>query len=273
MPASPAPSVLITGASSGIGAATAHRLLSAGWRVVAAARQLEPMAPLAARGATVLPLDLADPASCGALAAAVGERIGPLDALVNNAGFGLVGALETMPLERARAIFNVNVFGLMDLTQRLLPAMRERGRGRIINISSIAGRWVTPGSGWYGASKFALEALSDGLRLELAPFGLQVVVIEPGLIGTDFAARVEPSFQETKACPVYGPMMARVREGWRSVYRGASSPDTVAATVQTALTAPRPQARYLCGHRAGSVLVQRVLPTALWDRLLSLQML
>jgi short-subunit dehydrogenase len=266
------PSVLITGASSGIGAVAADHLLSRGWRVLAAARRIEAMAPLAERGAELLYLDIADPQSRSALAAQVGERVGALDALVNNAGFGEVGPLETMPLERARAIFEVNVFGLMGLTQQLLPAMRERGNGRIVNVSSIAGRWVSPGSGWYGASKHALEALSDALRLELHGFGLQVVLIEPGLIATDFAAVADPSIQQAQACSIYGAMMRKVRAGWTSVYRGASSPLLVARTIETALTAPRPRARYLVGHQSVSVVASRVLPTRLWDLLVRSQM-
>ncbi|WP_241518147.1 MULTISPECIES: SDR family NAD(P)-dependent oxidoreductase [Cyanobium] len=192
----PAPTVLVTGASSGIGAATARLLLERGWRVFAAARRLEAMEPLAALGAEVMALDLSDEHSRRELAEQLTAKVGALDALVNNAGFGEVGPLETLPLDRARAIFEVNVFGLMGLTQQLLPAMRERGRGRIVNISSIAGRWVSPGSGWYGASKFALEALSDALRLELKAFGVSVVVVEPGVIATDFANVAAPRSRE-----------------------------------------------------------------------------
>jgi NADP-dependent 3-hydroxy acid dehydrogenase YdfG len=264
--------VLVTGASGGIGAATVQRLLRQGWRVFAAARRLEAMAPLAAAGAEVLPLDITEAGSRQAVATAVTERVGALDALVSNAGFGEVGALETMELERARAIFEVNVFGLMGLTQLLLPAMRERRRGRLIQVSSIAGQWVTPGSGWYAASKFALEALSDGLRLELAAFGLQVVVVEPGLIATEFATVAAPSIDRARACPVYGGMMQRVRQGWDAVYRGASPPEVVAAAIDRALTAPHPPARILCGHRAESVIARRLLPTPLWDRIIRSQM-
>lgn len=271
--ASPSPgTVLITGASAGIGASTAQLLLERGWRVVAAARRLEAMAPLAERGALVLPLDVGDPASRQQLAEAVQAQAGPLDALVNNAGFGEVGPLETMPLEQARALFEVNVFGLMGLTQLLLPAMRERGRGRIVNISSISGRWAMPGSGWYCASKFAVEALSDSLRLELRSFGLEVVVIEPGLIATDFPEVADPSLQRDLAHPVYGRMMGRVRRGWQEAFRGASDPLTVARTIETALTVRRPRARYLCGHRASSVPASQLLPTRVWDWLIHSQM-
>ena len=261
MPSPHPGSVLITGASSGIGAATARLLLERGWRVIAAARRIEAMEPLLASGALVLPLDLGDAEARRQLVERVEAEVGVPDALVNNAGFGEVGPLETMPLERARALFEVNVFGLMGLTQLLLPAMRERGRGRIVNVSSIAGRWVTPGSGWYGASKFAVEALSDGLRLELTPFGIDVVVIEPGLIASDFAQVADPSLQRDLAHPVYGRMMAKVRAGWQEAFRGASAPLTVARTIETALTEARPRPRYLCGHRSSSVHASRILPT------------
>ena len=268
----PSPTVLVTGASSGIGAATARLLLERGWHVFAAARRIEAMEPLAAMGAEVLALDLSDARSRRELAEQLTAKVGALDALVNNAGFGEVGPLETMPLDRARAIFEVNVFGLMGLTQELLPAMREQGRGRIVNVSSIAGRWVSPGSGWYGASKFALEALSDALRLELKAFGLRVVVVEPGLIATDFADVAAPSIEQSLSCSTYGDMMRAVRKGWDSVYRGASPPLEVARTIERALTDQNPPARYLCGHQSASVIASRILPTRLWDSLIRSQM-
>jgi len=267
------PSVLVTGASSGIGAATASLLLDRGWRVFAAARRLEPMAALEAQGAELFKLDLSNNQSRSAIATELQSRVGALDALVNNAGFGEVGPLETMELERARAIFDVNVFGLMGLTQLLVPAMRQRGCGRIVNVSSIAGRWVTPGSGWYGASKFALEALSDALRLELKSFGLQVVIVEPGLIATNFGAIAFPSMEKALECNIYGKMMRNVRAGWERVYQGASSPLLVAQTIENALTKTKPAPRYRCGHQAISVLASELLPTSIWDRLISAQML
>ncbi len=241
------PSVLVTGASSGIGAATASLLLDRGWRVFAAARRLELMAPLATQGAELLTLDLSNAESRSGLAAQIANRVGALD--------------------------EVNVFGLIGLTQLLLPAMRERGRGRVINVSSIAGHWVTPGSGWYGASKFALEALSDALRLELKSFGLQVVVVEPGLIATNFGAVAFPSMQKALECNIYGQMMRNVRAGWEKVYQGASSPIVVAQTIENALTKPKPAARYRCGHQSISVLASELLPTRVWDRFISAQML
>ena len=162
--------VLITGASSGIGKASAHLLLSQGWKVIAAARTTEAMIDLRESGAEVLPLDISDIRSRQRLATQIHQKFGALDAIVNNAGFGEVGPIETMPIQTAQNLFDVNVFGLIGLTQLLLPDMRKRGKGTVINLSSIAGRFVTPGAGWYVASKFAVEALSDALRLELHQF-------------------------------------------------------------------------------------------------------
>ncbi|QEY31551.1 SDR family NAD(P)-dependent oxidoreductase [Synechococcus sp. RSCCF101] len=264
--------VLITGASSGIGAATARHLLQRGWTVIAAARRLEAMQELQRLGATVLPLDISDAESRRALVEAVEQQHPQLDGLVNNAGFGAVGPLETMSLEQARALFEVNVFGLMGLTQLLLPSMRRRGRGRIVNLSSIAGRYVTPGSGWYGASKFALEGLSDALRLELRPLGIQVVLVEPGLIQTEFADRVAPSRAAAGQSQEYGRMMERVNATWTAIFRGASDPSVVARTIETALTATNPQDRYLSGHLSGTVLARNLMPTPLWDWMLGRSM-
>ena len=266
-------SVLITGASSGIGLATAHRLIDQGWRVLAAARRVEAMEPLRSRGAEVFPLDLVDPTSREALAHAISERVGALDALVNNAGYGDVGPVETMELDRARAMFEVNVFGLIGLTQLLLPAMRERRRGCIVNLSSIAGRFVTPGAGWYGASKHAVEAISDALRLELHQFGVHVVLVEPGLIRTGFEGVTADAMQREGQGPVWGSMMRRVAAGWAEGFRKGSEPEVVARTIATALEASDPKPRYRCGSESEAVLVQRFVPTRLWDSLVRSRML
>ena len=269
----PQRSVLITGASSGIGFATAHQLLERGWRVFAAARRLDAMEALRSRGAEVLPLDLADQESRVQLADVISCRVGALDALVNNAGYGETGPVETMPIERARAMFEVNVFGLIALTQLLLPSMRERRRGRIVNLSSIAGRFVTPGAGWYGASKHALEGISDALRLELHSFGLQVVLVEPGLIRTGFEAVSASSLQQQVADPVWGPMMRRVAAGWADGFRRGSSPELVARTIVSALETSTPKPRYRCGSESEALVLQRFIPTQLWDALVRQRMI
>ena len=267
------PLAVVTGASSGIGFATAHHLLRHGWRVVAAARRVEAMAPLAREGATVMQLDLADASSRRLMVNRVLSEQGVIDALVNNAGYGHIGPMETIDLGDARSMFEVNLFGLMGLTQEVLPCMRERCRGRIVNVSSMAGEVATPGSGWYAASKFALEGISDALRMELKPFGIDVVVIQPGLIRTAFAEVSAPSRQAELDSVVYGPMMRRISDAWDKVYRGASAPDIVARTIRLALEASRPKARYACGHQAAiSMLAHRLLPTRLWDRLLLSEM-
>ena len=266
-------SVLITGASSGIGLATAHQLLDRGWRVFAAARRQEAMDALKRRGAEVLPLDLADAGSCQQLADAIHAEVGALHALVNNAGFGDVGPVETMGLDRARAMFEVNVFGLVGLTQLVLPPMRERRRGRIVNLSSIAGRFVTPGAGWYGASKHALEGISDALRLELHQFDVQVVLVEPGLIRTGFEAASAEAMAAEGRDAVWGAMMRQVAEGWAEGFRKGSEPAVVARTIVTALEASDPQPRYRCGRESEALLVQRLMPTRLWDALVRQRMI
>ena len=264
--------VLITGASSGIGKATAHLLLNQGWKVIAAARTTESMSDLRESGAEVLPLDISDIRSRQRLATQIHQKFGALDALVNNAGFGEVGPIETMPIQTAQNLFDVNVFGLIGLTQLLLPDMRKRGKGTVINLSSIAGRFVTPGAGWYGASKFAVEALSDALRLELHQFGIKVVIIEPGLIATHFETVAGQSMADAQRDPAWAPMMEKVEENWQKGFERASPADVVAETIQKALNARTPKARYRCGHRAESAVIQRLLPTNLWDAILRIQM-
>ena len=188
--------ILITGASAGIGREAALAFAHAGHHVIAAARRLPVLEALRAEvppgTLTPLALDLDDPDSIAAAAAEIDRLTGGrgLDALVNNAGFATAGALAELSDRDLRAQFETNVFGLMALTRAVLPAMLERGAGRIVNVSSVSGRIPAPVLGAYHASKYALEALSDALRMELAPFGVQVVVVEPGTIRTDFASRV-----------------------------------------------------------------------------------
>ena len=269
----PQRTVLITGASSGIGKATAQLLLLNGWKVIAAARRTDAMNDLHASGAEIFPLDITDIHSRQSLVTHVHAQFGVLDALVNNAGFGEVGPIETMPLQMAQRLFDVNVFGLIGLTQMILPEMRKHGEGRIINVSSIAGRFVTPGSGWYAASKFAVEALSDALRLELQQFGIKVVIIEPGLIATGFENIAKPSMAHAQSDPAWSKMMKKVEQNWLEGFRSASPANVVAKTIKKALDARNPKARYRCGHRAESVVIQRLLPTNVWDGIIRSQMI
>lgn len=253
--------VLVTGASSGIGEATVRRLVAAGYLVYAAARRVERMQPLAALGARILPLDLCDDASIARAVEAIRSEQGRLDALVNNAGYGSYGALEDVPLDEARRQFEVNVFGLARLAQLALPMMRAQGSGRIVNVTSIGGKMYEPLGSWYHATKFAVEGLSDCLRMELAPFGIDVVVIEPGSIVSEWGDIARASLLERSAHTAYAPQAeahARMlaRAGQRPL---ASAPEVVAATIAKALRARRPRTRYATGGGARSILTLRRL--------------
>ena len=186
----PPRAVLITGCSTGIGRATALRLAAAGYRVYATARDVATLSLLETAGCRVLPLDVTSGPSMEQAVATITAECGPLYALVNNAGYSQSGALETLPIDKVRRQFETNVVGPLRLAQLVLPGMRQAGRGRIVNISSMGGRLTFPGGGAYHASKFALEAWSDVLRFEVAPSGIDVVIIEPGAIRTEFAKTV-----------------------------------------------------------------------------------
>jgi len=259
--------VLITGASAGIGYATAELLLKNGFRVYAGARRVEKMRGLEALGAKLLRLDVTEEASVAGAVAAVLAAEGRLDALVNNAGYGAHGAVEDVPVEEARRQFEVNLFGLARLTQLVLPHMRAQGGGRIINISSIAGRISMPTGGWYHASKYALEAYSDALRLETAQFGIKVALIEPGPIKTEWDATALVNLNKYSGAGVYGPMVRRLTEKFRAGYRsGAPGPEVVARVILKALTSSRPAARYPVPFKASFIIFLKwVLPDRVLD--------
>jgi NAD(P)-dependent dehydrogenase (short-subunit alcohol dehydrogenase family) len=266
---------LVTGASSGIGAATARRLHAAGWTVVATARRQERLAALAEEGIRTLPLDLTDESSIEQLATIVEANLGAVAVLVNNAGYGCYGAMEDIPLAEARRQFEVNLFGLASLTQRLLPAMRAAGRGRIVNVSSMGGRIYAGMGSWYHASKHALEGWSDCLRLELAPFGLEVVVIRPGLIRTEFAdVAFAPMLDRSGAGP-YGSQARRLATALQQAYNSGrcSPPEVVAETILRACRSRRPRTRYAPGHFARPLLLARwLLPDRGFDGLVRSQL-
>ncbi|PWK92281.1 oxidoreductase [Fulvimonas soli] len=252
---------LVTGASSGIGEATVRRLAADGWRVYAAARRVERMQTLAALGARVLALDLCDDASMVAAVETVRSECGRLDALVNNAGYGSYGALEDVPLEEARRQFEVNVFGLARLTQLALPTMRAQGGGTIVNVTSIGGKMHEPLGSWYHATKFAVEGLSDCLRMELAPFGIRVVVVEPGAIRTEWSGIARDSLLARSGHTAYAAQAeahARMLSGGDTSAL-ASPPEVVAATIARALRARRPRTRYATGGGARTILLLRRL--------------
>lgn len=252
---------LVTGASSGIGEATVRRLVADGYLVYAAARRIERMQPLTGLGVRVLPLDLCDDASIVRLAETVRDEQGRLDALINNAGYGSYGALEDVPLAEARRQFEVNVFGLARLIQLVTPMMRAQRSGAIVNITSIGGKMHEPLGSWYHATKFAVEGLSDCLRMELAPFGIHVVVVEPGAIRTEWGGIAHDSLLARSGKTAY----AEQAEAHARMLAGAntssmtSPPETVAATISMALRARRPRTRYATGGGARTILTLRRL--------------
>lgn len=250
--------VLITGASSGIGEATARAFLERGWTVHAAARRTEQMTSLAEAGAHVHYLDLTDETSIDDLAAVTSESI-HLDAIVNNAGIGIYGAVEEVPMAEARRQFEVNLFGIARLTQRVLPAMRRAGSGSIVNVSSIGGRVYTPMGAWYHASKHALEGWSDCLRLELAPFGIRVIIVEPGAIETEFAEiAIAPLLERSEDGP-YADFARKMAAATRRAYldKKASHPDLIAKLIVKAVESGRPKTRYVAGYLAKPVIWAR----------------
>jgi NAD(P)-dependent dehydrogenase (short-subunit alcohol dehydrogenase family) len=268
----PAPtSVLITGCSTGIGRATAADL-AADFTVYATARRVETLRELEELGCRVLPLDVTDEESMRGAVEQVEAEEGSVGALVNNAGYSQSGALETLPLDSVRAQFETNVFGLLRMSQLVLPGMRRAGGGRIVNIGSMGGKLTFPGGGVYHATKHAVEALSDAMRFEVQGFGVKVVLIEPGLITTDFAKTAVASVDATGSEDgPYATFNQVVRRSTAGVYEGplarlGGGPETVAAAIRKALTVRRPRARYTVTPSAKLALTQRRLtPDALWD--------
>jgi NAD(P)-dependent dehydrogenase (short-subunit alcohol dehydrogenase family) len=261
---------IVTGASSGIGAAAARRLHALGYTVYAVARRIELMAPLADDGIRPVRVDVTDDAALAALVSRVIAETGRVDVLVNNAGYGAMGALEDVPMAEARRQFDVNLFALARLIQLVLPHMRNQGGGRIVNVSSIGGKVHVPLSGWYHATKFAVEGLSDALRLDLAPFGIRVVVIEPGAINTEWHDVAAENLLATSGQGAYAAEAARVVKVM-SAAGLASPPEVVAKAIGRAVVARRPRTRYAVGLGAKPViLARRVLPDRVFDLLVRL---
>ncbi len=260
--------VLITGASSGIGKETARCLLQQGYVVYAAARRVEHMRDLEDMGATALKMDVTREEDIVAGVKRINEERGGTDVLVNNAGFGLYGPVEETPLDAARYQFEVNLFGLARLTQLVLPRMREKGAGKIVNISSIGGKVYSPLGSWYYASKHALEGWSDCLRWEVKRFGIDVIIIQPGLIRTEFGDVAFGGLKENMRDSAYSRIFDRLTERMDG-YGGGSSPSVIADVVLKAVRARRPRTRYAAGRFAKPTLLFRKLAgDRMFDRLL-----
>ncbi len=268
--------VLITGCSTGIGRATAERLADEGYNVHATARSPEAIEDLAARGMKTHALDVTDEGSMEAAVTEV-EKDGPVGGLVNNAGYSQSGAIETIPMQSVRRQFETNVFGLIRMCQLVLPGMRSAGSGRIVNLSSMGGKLVFPGGGIYHATKHAVEALSDALRFEVREFGVDVVIIEPGLIVTDFGETAAGSLAEVDEHGPYADFNAEVAKVTANAYTGSmarfgAGPEAVAAKISKVLSANRPNTRYKVTASAKLMMgMRRLMTDRMWDRMVRSQ--
>ncbi|WP_433574835.1 oxidoreductase [Nocardia brasiliensis] len=259
---------LVTGGSSGIGAATARELHGRGFTVYAAARRVEKMADLADLGVRTLYLDVTDDDSMTSGVEKILAEAGRIDVLVNNAGYGSYGALEDVPLEEGRRQVEVNLIGLARLIQLVTPHMRANRSGRIVNVSSVGGRHASPFGGWYHATKYAVEGLSDVLRLELKPFGIDVAIIEPGAIDTEWSGIAISKLLETSG---NGPYRTGARANaamLEKAFQHASNPQVIADAIVHAATADRPKIRYTVPTQMAVLFfIKRFLPDRLVDRI------
>ena len=262
---------LVTGGSSGIGEATARKLAELGYTTYAAARRVQRMEHLTQAGIRTLAMDVTDEESTDSGVKRVLAEQGRIDVLVNGAGYGSYGALEDVPLAEARRQFEVNLFGAARLTQLVLPHMRAQRAGTIINITSMGGKIYTPLGGWYHATKFALEALSDCLRLEVQPFGIDVVLIEPGGIRTEWPGIAAGQLKTASSGGAYARQAGAVAAALSSeaTARRSSPPTVIASTIGKAVTARRPKTRYAAGYGAKPMIfLHDVLPDRGFDALI-----
>jgi NAD(P)-dependent dehydrogenase (short-subunit alcohol dehydrogenase family) len=259
---------LVTGGSSGIGEATALKLQELGYTTYAAARRVERMEHLTTTGIRPLAMDVTDDESMQSGVEQIVAEEGRIDVLVNAAGYGSYGALEDVPLSEARNQFEVNLFGAARLTQLVLPRMREQRSGTVVNINSMGGKIYTPLGAWYHATKHALEALSDCLRMELKPFGIDVVVIEPGGIRTEWPGIAAQKVRAVSGTGPYAPQGNAVADSLasESTQRRSSPPELIAKTIAKAVTARRPKTRYAVGYGAKPMIfLHDVLPDSAFD--------
>lgn len=261
------PVALVTGASSGIGKNFAHRLINEGYLVYGAARRTDRMDGIKAAGGHVISLDVTDDTSILACVTQILREQQRIDVLINNAGYGQYGALEDVPIDEGRRQMETNLMGPARLTQLVLPHMRARTFGKIINISSIGGKCSSPLGGWYHASKFALEGYSDALRNEVRPFGIDVVVIEPGGVVSEWSAVAAGNAEQHSGQGPYAELVAKFRRLMTTVSN--SPPEVISDLVVKALNAKHPAPRYHGGGLSGTILfLRRWLTDRQFDRLI-----
>jgi short-subunit dehydrogenase len=261
--------VLITGGSSGIGKSTAKKLLQEGYFVYATARRTEMLKELEIIGVKTMFLDVTDDKSMKKVVDTIISEQGEIDVLINNAGYGSLGPFQNVPIKEAKYQFEVNVFGLAKLTQLVLPYMMKKKSGRIINISSPAGKVSSPMVGWYCASKFAVEALSDALRIEVKPFGIDVVIIEPERIESEWRTIATEHLLKVSRDTVYKEIAENMAQTMKNMMNSAKPPELIAETISKALKSKRPRARYAVPMAAKvSIFLSWLLPDRWFDELL-----
>ena len=259
--------VLITGASSGIGKATALELAQKGYTVYASARRMEKMKDLEPIGIKLLAMDVTKDESMVEGVNTILGNEGRIDGLVNNAGYGSYGALEDVPLSEGKYQFEVNLFGLARLTQLVIPQMRKQKSGHIINVSSIGGKAGEPLGSWYHATKFAVEGLSDSIRMELKQFGIKVVIIEPGAINTEWSGIASEGLINTSGNTAYSQLVKGHQKMWENAFKWGSKPEVIAKTIAKALKSKNPKTRYAAGGGACMFLfLKTILTDKLFDR-------
>lgn len=266
--------VLITGCSSGIGRAAAEGFTARGWTVYATARNVDALEPLVSKGCRTLALDVTDEQSMERAVRSIEAEYGSVNVLVNNAGYGQQGAIEETSIERFRRQFETNVFGAVRMCQLVLPAMRERGRGRIVMVSSMGGRLTFPGGGAYHASKYALEAISDVLRFEVAKFGVSVVIVEPGLVATPYGDTALSGLAGDEHAGAYATFTEGVRGALENSFsggvEGTSTAEEVAVAVISAATDATPNSRYVVGAMAAQLIgLRQQLSDVEWDQMMT----
>lgn len=266
--------ILITGASSGMGKETALQLIREGHTVYGAARSIDKMQDLISAGGHALEMDITDNSSIQTVVATIIKEQGTIDVLVNNAGFGLYGAVEDVTIDDARYQFEVNLFGLANITQKVLPYMRAKQSGTIINISSMGGKMYTPLGAWYHATKHALEGWSDCLRLELKQFGINVVIIEPGIINTEFGHVLsEPMLKRSKG-GAYETLVNKIAKATDDLYakRKGSPSSLISDLISKAINAAKPKTRYVAGYMAKPLMwMRKYLGDRIFDTLIMSQ--
>jgi short-subunit dehydrogenase len=268
-----AKTVLVTGASAGIGKATAILLAQNGYSVYGAARRVEKMEDLKGFGIKPIALDLTINESVTACVEQIFKEAGSIDILVNNAGFGSYGAIEDVTMENAKYQMEVNVFGAMRLTQLVLPKMRQNQYGKIVNVSSVGGKIASPLGGWYHASKFAIEALSDAMRLEVQGFGIDVIVIEPGGTKSEWGDIAVESLMRVSGKTVYGGLVTAFEKSFKKMAGNVPEPIVIAKLIKKSIEAKNPKTRYAGGYMAKPMLFLRsVISDKMFDRILISQL-